>query len=125
GTNSGTVLATLSIVKEHDLKPEDISTVRITTIPRQAEHTATLAKKYPRNAESADHSTFYSNAFAIKERHFGPESIQPVNFTDPVILDLIEKITVVGDSNLSKYQAISEITTKRGLKYTKHIDTPH
>ncbi len=125
GTNSGTVLATLSIVKEHDLKPEDISSVKITAIPRQAQHTVTPAKKYPRNAESADHSTFYANAFAIKERHFGPESIQPENFTDPVILDLIEKITVEGDPNLSKYQAISEITTKDGMKYTKRIYTPH
>lgn len=125
GTNSGTVLATLSIVKEHDLKPEDILSVRIKAIPRQAQHTVTPAKKYPINAETADHSTFYANAFAIKERHFGPESIQPKYFTDPVILDLIEKITVEADPSLSGYQAISEITTKNGLKYTKRIDTPH
>lgn len=125
GTNSGTVLATLSLVKEYDLKPEDIASVRITAIPRQAEHTTTPAKKYPINAETADHSTFYANAFAIKERHFGPESIQPENFTDPVILDLIEKITVQGDPSLTKYQAISEITTKNGLRYKKCIDTPH
>jgi 2-methylcitrate dehydratase len=125
GTNSGTVLATLSIVKEHDLKPEDILSVRIRTTPRQAQHTYHPAKKYPRNAETADHSTYYSNAFAIKERHFGPESIQPENFTDPTILELIEKITVEADPSLSGYQAISEITTKNGSHYIKQINTPH
>ena len=125
GTNSGTVLATLGLVEEHDLKPEDIESVKISAIPRQAEHTTTPAKKYPRNAESADHSTFYASAFAIKHRHFGPESTKPEYFTDPVILDLIERITVVGDPSLSGYQAISEITTKNGKKLVKRIDTPH
>lgn len=125
GTNSGTVLATLALVKENDIKPEDVASVKITAIPRQAEHTVTPAKKYPRNAETADHSTFYANAFAIKERHFGPTSTEPENFTDPIILDLIEKITVKGDQNLTKYQAISEITTKDGTQYKKQIDTPH
>lgn len=125
GTNSGTILATLSIVKEHDLKPEDILSVRIKAIPRQAMHTSTTSKKYPRNPESADHSTFYGSAFAIKERHFGPESTSPENFTDPIILDLIERITVEGDPNFIGYQASSEITTKAGVKYKKQIDTPH
>ena len=125
GTNSGTVLATLALVKEHDLKPEDIASVKIKAIPRQAGHTSTPAKKYPRNAESADHSTFYGNAFAIKNRSFGPESIEPHHFTDPVILELIEKITVEADPEFSGYQASSEITTRDGARYFKQIDTPH
>jgi len=125
GTNSGTVLATMAIVKEHDLKPEDILSVRIRTTPRQAAHTVTTGKKYPRTAENADHSTFYGCAFAIKERSFGPESGRPEYFTDPVILDLIEKITVEPDKSLSGYNAISEIITKSGLRFEKRIDTPH
>jgi len=125
GTNSGTVLATLAIVKENDLKPEDIKSVRIRATPRQAAHTVTTGKKYPRTAENADHSTFYGCAFAIKERSFGPESGRPEYFTDPVILDLIEKITVEPDKSLSGYNAISEITTKAGQRFEKRIDTPH
>jgi 2-methylcitrate dehydratase len=125
GTNSGTILATLAIVKEHDLKPEDIQSVRIRATPRQAAHTVTTGKKYPRTAENADHSTFYGVAFAIKERSFGPESGRPEYFTDPVILDLIEKITVEADKSLSGYNAISEITTKAGQRFEKRIDTPH
>ncbi len=123
----GHIYATLAIVKEQDLKPEDIAAVRIKAGARQTRHTTTLAKKYPRNAESADHSAFYGNALAIKERAFGPDSIKPEKFTDPVVLDLIEKITVEADPNIPERsnEGISEITTKDGRKFQKHIVTPH
>ena len=91
----GHIYATLAIIKEHDLKPEDIAAVRIKTNSYSCRHSTTFSKKYPRNAESADHSAFYANALAIKERAFGPESIEPEKFTDPVVLDLIEKIRFV------------------------------
>ena len=94
-TTHGHVFATLAIVKEQDLKPEDIAAVHISAPIRESRHTTTPAKKYPRNAESADHSAFYANALAIKERAFGPDSIEPEKFTDPVVLDLIEKITSI------------------------------
>lgn len=126
-TTSGHVLATLAIVKEHDLKPEDIAAVRIKASRKEALHTTTFAKKYPRNAESADHSAFYLNAIAIKERACGPDSIIPEKFTDPVVLDLIEKITVEGDDDprWNHREGTSEITTKDGRKFEKHIITPH
>lgn len=122
----GHIFATLAIVKEHDLKPEDIASVQIKASVREARHTTTLAKKYPRNAESADHSAFYGNAHAIKYRSFGPESSQPERFTDPVILDLIEKITMEVDSGLAYYRGgTSIITTKDGRRFEKHIAVPH
>lgn len=62
------ILATLSIVTEHDLKPEQVVSVRIRAGLKESRHTTYLAKKYPRNAESADHSAYCANAIAIKER---------------------------------------------------------
>ncbi len=127
GTTSGHVLATLGIVRENDLKVEDIKSVRIIASRREARHCTTFAKKYPRNAESADHSAFFLNALAIKERAVGPDSIDPRRFEDPVILDLIEKITVEGDDDPrdSHSEGTSEITTKDGRKLTKHTVWPH
>jgi 2-methylcitrate dehydratase len=128
GTTIPHVLATLAVVKEHDLKVEDVKAVRITTCVREARHTTSLAKKYPRNGETADHSAFYANAIAIKERTFGPESFKPEKFTDPIVLDLIEKITVEADPTLPFicYSGASEITTKDGRKLQKRIDgIPH
>lgn len=127
GSSFGHVLATLVIVKENDLKPEDISSVRIRTGLRESRHTGSLVKKYPRDAENADHSAFYANAIAIKERHFGPSSVEPQKFNDPVILDLIEKIRIEPDPDLSTHSSagISEIITLDGRKFEKRIDLPH
>ena len=125
GTTHAHVLATLGIVKEQDLKPEDIAAVHIRASLRESQHTTTPAKKYPRNAESADHSAFYANALAIKERAFGADSIKPEKFTDPVVLNLIEKITVDADPSLSRFAGASEIVTRDGRSFQKRIDVPH
>ena len=125
GTTHGHVSATLGIVKEQNLKPEDIAAVHVKCTTRTFRHTTTPAKKYPRNAESADHSAFYANALVIKERAFGADSIKPEKFTDPVVLDLIEKITVEADPSLGRIQGASEIVTKDGRRFRKRIDVPH
>ena len=126
-TTHGHVMATLAIVQENDLKPQDIAAVRIRTGVRESKHTTTLSKKYPRNAESADHSAFFANALVIKERSFGHDSIIPQKFTDPVVLDLIERISVEADPTLPEFgtHGISEITTKDGRKLQKRVDVPH
>ena len=79
------------------------------------------------NAESADHSAFYANAIAIKERAYSPDAFDPKKFTDPVVLDLIEKITVEPDPSIPERgrAGSSEITTTDGRKFEKHIDVPH
>lgn len=119
--------ATLDIVKEQDLKPEDIATLRIKFAPRVVHHVASLAKKHPRNAETADHSAFYTHAFAVKERHLGPDSTNPKNFTDPVIFDLTEKISIEPDPSLEAYRRGGrvEVTTRDGRSFEKSVLTPH
>lgn len=127
GTTQGHVMATLAIVREHNLKPADIASVRIKTGLRESRHTTTAAKKYPRNSESADHSAFLANALAIKEQALSPGAFEPGKFTDPIILDLIEKITIEADPGMSDFscQGISEITTIDGRRFQKRIDNPH
>ncbi len=124
----GLIASTIAIVKENDLKPQDISAVRITTSLREKLHTATdRAKKYPRNAESADHSAHFATAIAIKERAFGPDQVKPEKFTDPTVLDLIEKITVEVDPGLPRKSTASttEITTNDGRRFQKHVEGAH
>ena len=124
------VFATLAIVKEQDLKPEDIAAVRIKVHPRVFAGSSNLIYKYPRNAESADHSIWYTQAIAIKERVLGPDSFEPEKFTDLVVLDLIDRVTVEADPNFPAsyaglFMAISEITTKDGRWFQKRVDVPH
>lgn len=125
GTTMGHLSATLAIVIENDLRPEDIASVRIGASFAEASHTTTPAKKYPRNAESADHSAFYANALAVKERAFGADAFRPDKFTDPVVLDLIEKITVEVDPALGHHQGTSEIVTHDGRRFRKRVDSVH
>jgi 2-methylcitrate dehydratase len=126
GTNHGSVLATLAIVKEQNLQPEDIAAVRLKIGQRQTLHGTAPAKKYPRNAETADHSTHFTNAIAIKERALGPDQFTPEKFSDPVVLDLVERITVETDTSIpGREGAICEITTKDGRKFEKKVVTPH
>jgi 2-methylcitrate dehydratase len=126
-TTQGHVAATLMLVNENKLKAEDVASVRIRTGLRESKHTTTASKKYPRNAESADHSAYYANAFAVKFGTFGHESADPKHFTDPEILDLIERITVEADPGLPEFgtHGISEITLKDGRKLSKRVDVPH
>jgi 2-methylcitrate dehydratase len=124
GSTQGYLHATIKIVTENDLKPSDIASVKIGASAREARHTTAIAKKYPRNAETADHSAFYATAFAIKERHFGPDSCDPRHFSDPVILALIEKIEVRNDSSLAPRTraGISEIATTDGRTFKLQCD---
>lgn len=122
---------TLAIVKKHDLKPEDIAAVHIKMSCSDSIN-PTVPQKYPRNAETADHSLFYLTAIAIKERSVTPDSIRPEKFTDPIILDLIEKITIEGDPNIPDHKGeilgpgeLVEIVTKDGRKFQEQIVTLH
>lgn len=54
-----------------------------------------------------------------------PESFKPEKFTDPVVLDLIERITVEPDPGLTPFQGISEITTRDGRHFQRRVDVPH
>ena len=121
------VLATLAVVKEHPVKPEDVAAVRMTTCVRETHHCTIPAKKYPRNAESADHSVFWPNAMVIRDGDLTPDSYKPENFTDPVILDLIEKITVEGDANRPYHWPGGgcRITTKDGSVFEKRFEGTH
>jgi 2-methylcitrate dehydratase len=125
GTTHAHVMATLRIVTEHDLRPDDIAAVRLRVPVREARHTTAPPKKYPRNAESADHSAHYANAVAIRDRAVLAESVRPELFVDPVVLGLIERITVEPDPSLTYYQGASEIVTRDERRFTQQVDTPH
>ena len=127
-TTQGHVECTLAIVVENDLKTEDIESVRIKASRRETRHTGTsLSKKYPRNAETADHSAFFANALAIKERSCNLDQFTTENFTDPVILDLIERITVEADASTPDMSrpVTSTVTTKDGRVFQKSQLQPH
>jgi 2-methylcitrate dehydratase len=125
-SSHGHLTATLTLAREYDLKPEEIAEVRITTSKRCAEHTGDLVKKYPKNKETADHSSYYLTAIAILDRQIGPDQFTPEKYQDPKVRKLIDKVILQSDSDLDKVRpaGISEITTKQGKKYRCRVDHP-
>jgi 2-methylcitrate dehydratase len=125
-SSHGHLAATLSLVKEHDIRPEDVAEVRITTSKRCAEHTGDPIKKYPKNKETADHSAYYLTAIAIIDRQIGPDQFLPEKFQNPKVRELIDKIVLKGDPDLDKARpaGISEIVTKQGKQYQCRVDYP-
>ena len=126
GTIQGHLNATLNLVKEHDIKPEDVAQVRISAGTRSVQHTGDPIKRYPKNKETADHSAYYVTAVAIKEQTLGPDQYSPQKYNDPVIKELIGKINLEIDTNLDHFgrAGITEITTKQGATYRCRVDYP-
>ena len=125
-SSHGHLTATLTLAREHDIKPEDVVEVRITTSKRCAEHTGDPVKKYPKNKETADHSSYYLTAIAIIDREIGPDQFTPEKYNDPKVRGLIDKVVLQGDPKLDKFRpaGISEIITKQGKKYSLRVDYP-
>ena len=122
----GHLTATLKLVREHDIKPDDVTEIRITTSNRCAEHTGDPIKKYPKNKETADHSSYYLSAIAVVDRQIGPDQFSADKYQDPRVRKLIDKVILQGDPNLDKVRpaGISEIITKQGKRFQCRVDYP-
>jgi len=125
-SSHGHLTATLTLAREHDLKAEDVVEIRITTSKRCAEHTGDPVKKYPKNKETADHSSYYLTAIAVIDRQIGPDQFAPEKYHDPRVKKLIDKVILQGDPSLDKVRpaGISEISTKQGQTYRCRVDYP-
>jgi 2-methylcitrate dehydratase len=125
-SSHGHLTATLTLAREHDIKPDQVAEIRITTSKRCAEHTGDPVKKYPKNKETADHSSYYLTAIAIVDRQIGPNQFTQEKYTDPRVLELIGKVVLQGDPSLDKARpaGISEIITKDGKTYRLRVDYP-
>ena len=125
-TTHGHLTATLELVTEHDIKPEDIAEVRISAGSRCIEHTGDPVKRYPKNKESADHSSYYTTAIAILDRQVGPDQYTPKKLNDPRVRELIDKVSLKSDPSLDCFgrAGISEIRLKQGVNYQRRVEYP-
>ncbi|MBS1483241.1 MAG: hypothetical protein HP059_08460, partial [Clostridium sp.] len=125
-SSQGHLSATLENVRKYDIKPEDVDHVEVFSTARVAEHTGDPAKKYPTNKESADHSACFMTAVSIVDRSLGIAQFTPEKYNDPVIKDLIGRITISADATLDKYDCggISVIYMKDGTVHRTLVEYP-
>ena len=125
-SSQGHLSATLENVRKYDIKPEDVDHVEVFSTARVAEHTGDPSKKYPYNKESADHSAYFMTAVAIVDRALGIAQFTTEKYNDPVIRELIGRVTIQPDTCLDKYDCggISMIYMKDGTVHKTMVEYP-
>ncbi len=120
----GHITATIDLVKEHNIKPEDIARIRLWVPSRSLEHTGDPAKKYPTNKETADHSSYYLTAIGIIDKVVGPGQFTKEKLEDPMVRQLIDRVTIAVDPSLEHtvVGGRAEITIAGGAVYTRQVD---
>jgi len=99
------ITAVLKIVREHHLKPENISGILVKTISRAADILSDPSKYKPTSKETADHSLPYCLAAAVVDGMVTPAQFTEEKLKDPQIWDLT-------------------ITTTDGKSHTLRVDYP-
>lgn len=108
-TTQGHLHATTCLVNDHDIKPEDISEIVIRTNLRTVNHCGDPVKKYPKNKETADHSSYFLTAMAVIERQITPKIYAEENYSDPRVKALIDKTRLEHGSEFDGVQPAAEV----------------
>ncbi len=131
GLMQGLLDAIVTLVKEHDIRAEDVAEVRIKTNAytyRILSNPET--RRYPKTKFTADHSSYYCAAVAILDRAVGPEQFSDERLQDPRVREMTDRIFIERDPKLDEFvspgsgQAIVEIITKKGQKYLCQVLQP-
>ena len=123
------ISAVLDLVKQNDLKPDDVVKIQIRSLARAADILSDPSKYDPRSKETADHSLPYVIAAALAERQVTPVQFTMQKIMDPVIRAQLKKVEVVADPEIEKVfpalqRVIVNITTTDGRTFSKQLDYP-
>src|SRR5947209_5125737 len=123
------ISATLDLVKQNDLKPDQVQKVQIRSLARAADILSDPSKYDPRSKETADHSLPYVIAAALVDRQVTPAQFTMEKIMDPAIRAQLKKIEVVADPEIEKVfpalqRVIVNITSKDGRTFTRQLDYP-
>jgi 2-methylcitrate dehydratase len=123
------ISAVLDLVKEHDLKPNQVEKIQIRSLARAADILSDPSKYDPRTKETADHSLPYVIAAALVDRQVTPRQFNMDRIMDPIIRTQLKKVEVVADPEIEKVfpalqRVIGRIRTISGEEFVKQIDFP-
>jgi 2-methylcitrate dehydratase len=123
------ISAVLDLVKNHDLRPENVEKIEIRSLARAADILSDPSKYDPRTKETADHSLPYVIAAALADRQVTPAQFEMKKIMDPTIRAQLKKVEVVADPEIEKVfpalqRVIVNITTTEGRTFSKQLDYP-
>ena len=123
------ISATLDLVLDNDLAPEEVQKVHIRSLARAADILADPSKYDPRTKETADHSLPYVIAAAVADRQVTPLQFTPGKIMDERIRAQLHKVEVVADPEIEAVfprlqRVVVTIRTTDGRELTKALDYP-
>ena len=86
------ITCALKIVRDHDVQPDDIKEIKVTTIARAVDILFDHEKYNPKNRETADHSLPYTIAAAVVDRKITTDQFSVERINDPQIQAVLPKI---------------------------------
>jgi len=121
------ISATLKLVTENNLMPDDIKQLTVYTLARAADILCDPSKYIPSSKETADHSLPYCLAVAIADRAVTPAQFTDRRRTDPALPALMKKVKGIADPEIEKqFPGLQpcrvEIETTDGRKLEKRVD---
>ena len=123
------ISAVLDLVKENDLRPNQVEKIQIRSLARAADILSDPSKYDPYTKETADHSLPYVIAAALVDRQVTPAQFTMEKIMDPTIRAQLKKVEVVADPEIEKVfpglqRVAVNIMTSNGQSFTKQLDYP-
>lgn len=123
------ITATLKIIRDNNLGPDDIAGVTVKTIARAADILSDPSKYDPQSKETADHSLPYCLAAACARAKVTPEEFEDKSIQDPALRKFLPLIKVTAQP---EYEALFPnkqpnhvtIETTSGQKFEEYVEYP-
>jgi 2-methylcitrate dehydratase PrpD len=96
--NHPALLAILRLIEKHDIKPEQVNAIEVTTASKPP---GFLIRTRPQNGGEGQHSMQYSMAIALADRKVDLKSYSQEMFSRPVVHDLMKKVKVTQHPELA------------------------
>ncbi len=121
--------ATLGILSEHDIRPEDIEELSVSVTGRQYRllYESFEARRRPQTSTDAKYSIPFTLGVAATRRKVVIKDFTPDGLKDTAVLQMAQKVTVKIDPKHPELKdtpnsTIVEIKTKDGKQYSKRVD---
>ncbi|MCH8927420.1 MAG: MmgE/PrpD family protein [Candidatus Marinimicrobia bacterium] len=123
------ITCALKIVRDHDVLPDDIKEIKVTTIARAVDILFDPEKYNPKSRETADHSLPYVIAAAVVDRKITTDQFSDERIADPKIRSVLPKIVGEASEEFEKMFPAKQpskvvITLNDGTAYTEKVDYP-
>ena len=128
GRTHGAIDATVDIVSEHNIQPDDIDEIRVLaggSMGHQAE--ASDSRRRPQTVIDAKFSMHFTLGVAANRKKVLIKDFTLDGLKDPAVLDMAQKVSMKVDPGLkdNPNSTIVEIKTKNGQQYSKRVDIPY